>query len=224
MTFAKLPALTPLAVALLFFGLPAPALATDLPGKPLAVPSGQKVYWHDVITGARGAHGLTYRFRFVAPDLANLVPLAAAAPMESLTDEDMAALDELAATEGGAAIILSDALGEGLITSSELDQTPIITIHDVPDADQPGTSATGDFVLPPAPDSLLRDPMHDDIVWLCENFVLPRIASPAPRPTEIVISLSDRTPDSTGLEPGAVQLFEAFSLPADRNECVWQPF
>lgn len=221
MTLACPPAMTSLLLSLM---LASPAWATDPLGKPLEVPSGQKVYWQDVVTGAPGAHGLTYRFRFIAPDLANLVPLASPAPMEALTDEEMAALDELAADEGGAAIILSDALGEGLISSSELDQTPIISVQDAPVSDLPGTAPTGDFVLPPAPASLLRDPMHDDIVWLCEQFVLPRIASPAPRPTEIVISLSDRAMDSTGLEPGAVQLFEAFSLPPDRNECVWQPF
>ena len=223
MTIAGLPAMKYLVLSLTLGLLAQPVQATDPLGKPLAVPSGQKVYWQDMVTGAPGAHGLTYRFRFVAPDLANLVPMGDLAPMEALTDEEMAALDELAADEGGGAIILSDALGEGLISSSELDNMPIIAIPDTPESDQPGTGPTGDFVLPPAPESLLRDPMHDDIVWLCEHFVLPRIASPAPRPTEIVISLSDRAMGSTGLEPGVVQLFEAFSLPHDRNECVWQP-
>ncbi|WBU59038.1 DUF6497 family protein [Paracoccus albus] len=196
-------------------------------GKPITVPSGQLIYWQDMITGNPGAHGLTYRFRFVAPDLANLVPMASPAPMEALTEEDMAALDALAESEGGAATIISDAIIEGLISSTELDQTPVISLPlDMPIdeiAESPTDSATGDFVLPPAPDSLLRDPMHDDIVWLCENFVLPRIASPAPRPSKIVISLADRPLDSAGLEPGAVQLFEAFSLPADRDECIWEP-
>lgn len=209
----------PLSLALLCL----PSHATELPGPVLAVPSGQPIYWQDMITGTPGAHGLTYRFRFVAPDLANLVPMADPAPMEELTEEEMAALDELADLEGGAAIIIRDALGEGLISPSELDQAPVISIQEAPVDDSAGDGPTGDFVLPPAPESLLRDPMHDDIVWLCQNFVLPRIASPGPRPTEIVISLSDRMLDSTGLEPGAVQLFEAFSLPLDRDECIWQP-
>lgn len=215
----QLAAALPLSLALLCL----PSHATELPGPALDVPSGQPVYWQDMITGTPGAHGLTYRFRFVAPDLANLVPMAAPAPMEELTEEEMAALDELADLEGGAAIIIRDALGEGLISPSELDQAPVISIQEAPVDDSTGDGPTGDFVLPPAPESLLRDPMHDDIVWLCQNFVLPRIASPGPRPTEIVISLSDRMLDSTGLEPGAVQLFEAFSLPRDRDECIWQP-
>lgn len=218
------PALCVLALCLQFGTIANGAQTVDELGKPLNVPSGQKVFWQDVITGSPGAHGLTFRFRFVVPDLANLVPLAAPAPMEALTEEEMAALDALATVEGGAATILSDALDEGLIASSEIEQTPTISIQNLPESEQEITSPTGDFVLPPAPESLLRDPMHDDIVWLCENFVLPRIASPAPRPTEIVISLADRPMDSSGLEPGAVQLFEVFSLPPTRDECVWQPF
>lgn len=215
----QLTSVLPLSLALLSL----PGHATELSGPALDVPSGQPIYWQDMVTGTPGTHGLTYRFRFVAPDLANLVPMAAPAPMEELTEEEMEALDELAEAEGGAAIIIRDALGEGLISASELDQTPVISIQDAPADNSADDLPTGDFVLPPAPESLLRDPMHDDIVWLCQHFVLPRIANPGPRPTEIVISLSDRMLDSTGLEPGAVQLFEAFSLPRDRDECVWQP-
>ena len=153
-----------LTVSLALPAMPLPGQATETLGKPLAVPSGQLIYWQDVITGAPGAHGLTYRFRFVAPDLANLVPMAAPAPMEAVTEEDMAALDALAAAEGGAATILSDALGEGLIDPSELDQAPAISIQDMPADESTDLPTTGDFVLPPAPESLLRDPMHDDIV------------------------------------------------------------
>lgn len=212
----------------LFALLAAPANAEDVTQIPIEVPSGQAVYWQDMSTGTPGAHGLTYRFRFVAPDLANLVPMALPAPMELVTEEDMAALEELAASEGGAALILNDALGEGLILPSELDQAaetgPEISIDltaGIPTDPVPGDEG---LVLPPAPESLLRDPMHDDIVWLCENYVLPRIAHPGPRPTKIVISLSDRPQQDAELVPGAVQLFEAFSLPPDRDICIWEPF
>lgn len=54
----------------------------------LPVPSGQPVTFHDVIRDARGAAGLTYRFRFVAPGIAReggSIPFeAAAADMEHL--------------------------------------------------------------------------------------------------------------------------------------------
>ncbi|WP_143025634.1 DUF6497 family protein [Paracoccus isoporae] len=213
-----------------------PALAEDPVPEALPVPSGQTVYWLDTIRGNPGALGLTYRFRFVAPDLAMLVPMAEPAPMDDLTEEEMAALQDLAATEADpGASILSEALGDGLIAAGELDQLPTISFQGIeaatealaappPEDEIDGDPSVSNFVLPRAPDSLVRDPMHDDIVWLCEHFVLPRLASADPRPSEIVISLSDRPLVSTELALGAVQLFEAFSLPADRDECVWEPF
>ena len=215
--------------ALPLLALPAlllPALAEDVTQIPLPVPSGQPVYWQETIHGLPGTHGLTYRFRFVAPDLANLVPWAEAEPMDMLTEEDMAALEDLADSEADpGASILAAAVDDGLISQHELNLAPAISVQDPEEAaDAVIASEIDGEALPPAPDILAQDPMHDDIVWLCENFVLPRIASPAPRPTEIVISLSDRPTAAGDLATGAVQLFEAFSLPPDRNECVWEPF
>ena len=83
------------ALPLLLSVLAAPAIAEDVTQIPLPVPSGQPVYWQETIHGIPGTHGLTYRFRFVAPDLADLVPWADAAPMDELTEEDMAALEDL---------------------------------------------------------------------------------------------------------------------------------
>ncbi|NHF72508.1 DUF6497 family protein [Paracoccus xiamenensis] len=215
-----------LALPVLFCTLTLPALAEDVTQMPLPVPSGQPIYWQETIHGVPGVHGLTYRFRFVAPDLADLVPWADTAPMDELTEEDMAALEDLANTEGDpAASILATAVGDGLISQHELNLAPVISFHEAEEeADAIIAAEIDGEALPPAPDILVQDPMHDDIVWLCENFVLPRIASPAPRPTEIVISLSDRPTASGDLATGAVQLFEAFSLPADRDECIWEPF
>ena len=215
--------------ALPLLALPAlllPALAEDVTQIPLPVPSGQPVYWQETIHGLPGTHGLTYRFRFVAPDLANLVPWAEAEPMDMLTEEDMAALEDLADSEADpGASILAAAVDDGLISQHELNLAPVITMQDTEEeADALLAAETAGEVLPPAPDILSQDPMHEDIVWLCENFVLPRIASPAPRPTEIVISLSDRPTAAGDLATGAVQLFEAFSLPPDRDACVWEPF
>ena len=214
------------ALPLLLSVLAAPAIAEDVTQIPLPVPSGQPVYWQETIHGIPGTHGLTYRFRFVAPDLADLVPWADAAPMDELTDEDISALEDLADSEGDlAASILATAVDDGLISQHELTLAPAISVQDAEEeADAVMTAEIDGEALPRAPDILAQDPMHDDIVWLCENFVLPRIASPAPRPTEIVISLSDRPTAAGDLATGAVQLFEAFSLPPDRNSCVWEPF
>ena len=214
------------ALPLLLSVLAAPAIAEDVTQIPLPVPSGQPVYWQETIHGIPGTHGLTYRFRFVAPDLADLVPWADAAPMDELTDEDISALEDLADSEGDlAASILATAVDDGLISQHELNLAPAISAQDAEEeADAVIASEIDGEALPRAPDILAQDPMHDDIVWLCEHFVLPRIASPAPRPTEIVISLSDRPTAAGDLATGAVQLFEAFSLPPDRNECVWEPF
>ncbi|MFV0294272.1 MAG: DUF6497 family protein [Paracoccus sp. (in: a-proteobacteria)] len=203
-----------------------PVLAEEVSQPPLPVPSGQPVYWQETIHGLPGAYGLTYRFRFVAPDLSDLVPDVVSGPMEALTEEEMAALEEIATDEGDeGASILIEAVDNGLISTTELGRTPVISYQDTEEA---ADVMIGDWddgsTLPPAPDILVQDPMHDDIVWLCENFVLPRIASPAPRPTEIVISLSDRPTAAGDIESGAVQLFEAFRLPADRDECIWEPF
>ena len=194
--------------------LSGPALAGD---EPLAgVPSGQRIWWQDAATTVFGGRGTVLRYRFVAPGLAHLVPMAPPEPMESVTEEDMAALEDIAAAEE-----------QGIDPDADADQGPVISIlepgSDVP-AVPPATGHGEGPVLPPAPESLLRDPMHEDIVWLCENFVLPRIAGMDPRPAEIVISLSDRAQDGATPTPGSVQLIETFRLPPDRDQCVWKPF
>lgn len=107
------------ALPFLLSALAFPALAEDVTQMPLPVPSGQPVYWQETIHGIPGTHGLTYRFRFVAPDLADLVPWADAAPMDELTEEDMAALEDLASSEEDtAASILASAVDDGLISST----------------------------------------------------------------------------------------------------------
>ncbi|AUM74081.1 DUF6497 family protein [Paracoccus jeotgali] len=216
--------------------LACPVLAEDVTQPLLPVPSGQPVYWLETIHGLPGLSGLAYRFRFVAPDLADLVPMAGEYPQddlgsfdEPLTDDDMAALSDMAGAQPGAAIDGDDIF----ISLEELDLPPVTS--------EPGAEAAADQylaleaviadqeawqgeILPPMPESLLRDPMHDDIVWLCENFVLPRLSKLGPRPREIIISLSDRPTVAGEMTLNAVQLFEAFTLPPDRDECVWEPY
>lgn len=45
-------------------------------GAAIPVPSGQKVWWVDVIHTAAGPNGLTYRFRFLAPQIGGPSPLS----------------------------------------------------------------------------------------------------------------------------------------------------
>ena len=50
--------------------MPCAALAQD--GPLIEVPSGQPITFHEVIRDAAGPAGLTYRFRFIAPDIARI--------------------------------------------------------------------------------------------------------------------------------------------------------
>lgn len=80
-----------------------------------------------------------------------------------------------------------------------------------------------EMALPAAPDILMQDPVHRDIVWLCERFVLPRLAGQSPRPRQVVISMASAPSPFGSFDPGIVQLFEGFSIPADRDACIWEP-
>lgn len=82
---------------------------------------------------------------------------------------------------------------------------------------------SGDMALPAAPDVLMQDPLHRDIVFLCENFVLPQIAQMSPRPSQVVISMASAPSPFGSFDPAIVQLFEGFSIPKDRNACLWEP-
>ena len=139
------------ALPLLLSVLAAPAIAEDVTQIPLPVPSGQPVYWQETIHGIPGTHGLTYRFRFVAPDLADLVPWADAAPMDELTDEDISALEDLADSEGDlAASILATAVDDGLISQHELNLAPAISVQDAEEeADAVIASEIDGEALPP---------------------------------------------------------------------------
>ncbi|KGJ17498.1 DUF6497 family protein [Paracoccus sanguinis] len=78
-------------------------------------------------------------------------------------------------------------------------------------------------VLPAAPDLLMQDPVHRDIQFLCENYALPRLKAMNPRPTQIVISMASAPSPFGSFDPAIVQLFEGFSVPRDREACVWEP-
>lgn len=182
----------------------------------IPVPSGAEVWWLDMIDDAPGVSGLTYRYRFVMPALAQMVPATTGPATEELTPEDMAELDAL-----GSEVALpppAEGAEAELIDPEDLDLGEVFVV--------PGTEAAADMApaVPADPDILLQDPVHADIVWLCENWVLPRLAPPAPLPAQIVISLSDRPVAFGAIDADAVQIFEAFSPSDDRKSCIWEPW
>lgn len=206
----------------------------------IGLPSGGRAYLQERLedrlgeTGA-GETGLTYRYRYVMPDLAERVPStygpASEIPIDGVPDApDRAPLDidTEAAGEGDP----EDYIDDGMIDPEEFDFAPVITI--------PGTEEAADAVidhslagddgeaLPAAPESVFRDPVHDDIIWLCEHRILPDVLAQArsggQRPGQVIISLADRESRFGSYDPEVLQIFEAFSIPADRDICEWRPW
>lgn len=183
----------------------------------ITLPSGAMVRWVETRQDNAGGFGLTYRFRFVMPDLAARVP-ATSGPASDFEEEPRGPID--IDTESGT--VSENSSDDGLIDPATLED---MAEADAPDmAEEQEADAMLDEPVPAAPDVLAQDPVHDDIVWLCENWVLPRIASPAPRPGQIVISLADREIPFGTFDPEAVQIFEAFRLPPDQDTCEWEPW
>ncbi|WP_199258367.1 DUF6497 family protein [Paracoccus binzhouensis] len=206
--------------------LAAGAMAAGAEPAGIRLPSGATVFWQETRHDNSGGQGLTYRFRFVMPDLASRVPATSgpASDFDAGTGEDAAgrAPIDIDTETGAVAGAPADAApDDGLIDPALLDDQPV-------EADAAAEEAADALVevpvLPAAPDVLAQDPVHDDIVWLCEHWILPRIASPAPRPSQIVISLADRELPFGAYDPEAIQLFEAFRLPPDRDACEWEPW
>lgn len=183
----------------------------------IVLPSGAKVTWQETRHDNSGGIGLTYRFRFVMPDLAQRVP-ATSGPASDFEDaRGPIDID----TESG------EVSGESTAEPVPLAPEAEMTAEDGADAED-GAEADADAMLeealPAAPEVLAEDPIHLDIVWLCEHWALPRIASPAPRPEQIIISLASKETAFGAYDPEVVQLFEAFRLPRDRDACEWEPW
>ncbi len=108
------------------------------------VPSGQEIIYHDTIQNRPGVAGLTYRFRFIAPQIAR-------------------------------------------------------------DTGSVGVEAAA-----------------QDMDFLCDTFALPRVPVDGPRPSQIIISLSDRPVEFGTPTPEATQFFEAYRIEDDI--CIWEGF
>lgn len=165
--------------------LAVPAWAEDVRGTRIILPSGAEAGWQETLHDDSGGQGVTHRFRFVIPDLAQRIP----PPDEGAESRDDPEGSADADTEAAA-----DAMVE-----------------------QPSGAEDGD-------EGAQADPLHDDVVWLCQNWVLPRVRESVPRPRQIIISLSDKEVAFGTYDPDALQLFEAFALPADRDVCEWEPW
>lgn len=61
-----------------------------------------------------------------------------------------------------------------------------------------------------------------DMLWLCDNYAVPRLPANGPAPAQIVISLSDRAVPFGEAAPDVTQFFEAYRV--EDGHCVWEPF
>ncbi|WP_241741145.1 DUF6497 family protein [Paragemmobacter straminiformis] len=78
------------------------------------------------------------------------------------------------------------------------------------------------FLAPDIAGAVDFDTAETDMIWLCENFALPRLSEFGPQPEAVVISLSDRALDFGDSAPEAVQFFESYRV--EGGKCEWEMF
>ena len=61
-----------------------------------------------------------------------------------------------------------------------------------------------------------------DMLHLCQNYALSRVAEFGPQPGQIIISLSDQALPFGEPAPNATQFFEAYRVESDA--CIWEAF
>ncbi|MRX50072.1 hypothetical protein GI374_06315 [Paracoccus sp. S-4012] len=206
----------------------APWAAATVPAAPdgeaITAPSGAELRFVDTVRDVPGPAGVTWRYRFIMPDLASLVPVTTGDATGDLTEEDMAELDSLGldiSLRPGTAVKVDPLAESELVDPEDLD-LPDFRPEDFVFAED---EFDAPLAVPADPDILLQDPVHADIAWICENWVLPRVAADtAPRPAQIIISVSDRPTEFGAVDIEAVQLFEAFSISDDGRHCIWEPW
>jgi len=213
--------------SLAVLALPAAAEVKGVPGQAIKLPSGAEAFWQETRHDTAGGTGLTYRFRFVMPDLASRVPSTEGSATEpELEERGPIEIDTETAEVAGAGTSSDEGeyLDDGMVEIEAVE--PDAGADPAPDiaSEEEADKMIEEPILPTAPDVLAEDPVHDDVVWLCQNWVLPRIASPAPRPTQIIISIADKDTPFGTYNPDVLQLFEAFRLPAGEDVCEWEPW
>lgn len=61
-----------------------------------------------------------------------------------------------------------------------------------------------------------------DMIHLCQSYALPRISNVGPKPSQIVISMSDKPVPFGEAAPEITQFFEAYTVEGDA--CIWEAF
>ncbi|MTH77456.1 DUF6497 family protein [Paracoccus aestuariivivens] len=212
---------TTLCAAFTALTLPANAAQTD---NVIKLPSGAEARWMETLHDDSGGSGLTYRFRFLMSDLADRVPSTTGPASEPDVDAARAPVEidtESEEVSGDGDSQDGQYIDDGMVDPLTLDLSPV-EADDA--AEVEADNMLDEPALPAAPDVLAQDPLHDDVVWLCQNWVLPRLAGTGPRPRAIMISIADKDIPFGAYDPDVLQLFEAFRLPPDRDECQWEPF
>lgn len=172
----------------------------------IALPSGVRAYLQERLEDNPGGMGVVQRFRYVMPELTKRLTIA---PVPDEGGDSLAAdlhhLDELDGPD-------------------RMELSPVISLP--PQAGDSGADPDERFedALPAAPESLFREPVHDDIIWLCENQALPLIAQSQSRAAQVVISVADRESEFGSYDPAVLQIFEVFEIPADGRGCAWKPW
>lgn len=194
------------------------------------LPSGEAVTLHEIIRdpGEGGDAGGIWRFRFIMPTLALRVPPGEGEELDGITEEDMAELDKMGLPTSFGPFSVDEFDSAELVTLEELeaegaiDSMTIIDLDQFGLADLPGEGPA----LPADPNVLLQDPIHADLVWLCEQVALPSLPPEGDRfrPALIVISLADRPVEFGEFALDAVQIFEGFTPADDGNSCLWEPW
>ncbi len=98
-----------------------------------------------------------------------------------------------------------------------------VTFHDIVRG-APGTGLTYRFrfIAPEIAAGVPFEVAEKDMAFLCESYVLPRLAEIGPRPARVIVSVSDRPVVFGEITPEAVQFFEAYE-PGD-GACIWEAF
>lgn len=194
----------------------------------ISLPSGAQVYLQEMLSDSIGDSGLTYRYRYVMPDLASRVPSTTGPATETDVIGAEGPQDIDTEAMGSEPIAEGDYIDDGMIADEDMDFAPVISIPGAEEAADDAIDRTladeDPEALPPAPDALFKDPIHDDVIWLCQNVVLKEALKTGKRPRQIVISMSDRESAFGSYDPDVLQLFEAFSVPRDRDTCEWRPW
>jgi hypothetical protein len=78
------------------------------------------------------------------------------------------------------------------------------------------------FLAPAIADAVAFETAAADMAFLCDAYVLPRIAEFGPTPEQIIISFADRAIPFGQAAPDAVQFFESYRI--ENGTCQWEMF